>query len=442
MITLLSHKLYFHLYSVLPYLSFILGIFISIIFIFFYIYSKNKIFLYFLLLGFSVALYNICIGNLYILKTETYAIVSLKHYFLFSTLTTLFFILTIYKVIERDFDIYMLFIVLMSLAHILIVFHTRLVAPYVVKVGNWYRLSLDCIYYYFFIGINYIVILFGLVLLMKNLKGIHDNINIPLFVQSFFISIIIIVFLSITDILNILGFIKIPPLLSVGYIIYFLVMLFEVARSQVIYYAILKKSYLQTIIGLADLIDSRDKFTFKHSFRVSVYAVMLAEKMNLDKNVIQHLRTAALLHDIGKIGISDKILLKKGKLNLHEWAQMKKHPEKGDSILRLVSFLSEEAKIVRYHHEKYNGAGYPYGICDEDIPKEVEILAIADAFDAMTSDRPYRKRLTLKQVHKELQKQRGRQFSHKIVDLLMDNWDEMKKLYQRFAHEEKLLVQH
>ncbi len=437
MIDFLTHKITFHLYSVLPYLSFLIGLIVSLIFFYFYFFSKNKVFLYFFYLALFASFYNICMGKIFYIQDKLHAVFYLKLCFLASLLTMVMFIITIYKILEKDYDKYIILISAVSFILIILNFQTLFIDS-IFQVKGQYRVK-PTYYYFFYYATIYLVFIYGISLLIKNIKSMHNNINIPLFVESFFKVIILLMFLSVTDALNIIGFVKVPPLFSAGSIIYLLAMLFEVAKSNVIYYEILKKSYLQTIVGLADLIDSRDKYTFRHSYRVSRYAVFLAEKLKLNENQCHKLKTVSLLHDIGKIGVPDKILLKEGKLNSSEWEQMKKHPEKGESILQLVSFLREEAKLVRYHHERYDGKGYPDGLEDKEIPLIVSLLSVADCFDAMTSDRPYRNKLSLKEVYEELKKNRGRQFSKEIVDLIIKHWDKIVKLYKEFENADRLM---
>lgn len=153
----------------------------------------------------------------------------------------------------------------------------------------------------------------------------------------------------------------------------------------------LLESYFST---LAAALDARDPYTAGHSERVAEYAVRIGTLANLPEGEIQDLRKSALLHDIGKIGIKDAVLLKEGKLTDEEWKQIKQHPVLGEAILKQIEPVDAMASFlpgVRSHHERYDGAGYPDGLAGEEIPLFGRIIAVADAFDAMTSDRPYRK---------------------------------------------------
>lgn len=184
-------------------------------------------------------------------------------------------------------------------------------------------------------------------------------------------------------------------------------------------YEELQKNYLNTIISLANAIDARDTYTHRHSQNVTAYAVHIAQEMKLPTQIIENIKHAGLLHDIGKIGIKDEILFKNKNLNDEEWLQIKMHPSKGEEIIKSLPFLAEIAGIIRHHHERFDGQGYPQGIKGENIELGARILAIADSFDAMTSDRPYRKALSLEEAKNELLKGKGAQFDPRIVDYFL-----------------------
>jgi HD-GYP domain-containing protein (c-di-GMP phosphodiesterase class II) len=174
-------------------------------------------------------------------------------------------------------------------------------------------------------------------------------------------------------------------------------------------------SIVATINSLAYAIEARDPYTRGHSERVTTYAVRLAEYMSLGKKKTQLLRYCCRLHDVGKIGVSDNVLLKPGSLTLEERAQIELHPVYGAEILGDLKFIASGVPIILHHHERFDGKGYPYGLKKEKIPIEVRIIAIADAFDAMTSDRPYRKALTMPAVIEEIKKNAGTQFDPKLA---------------------------
>ncbi|MCM8820029.1 MAG: HD-GYP domain-containing protein, partial [Candidatus Omnitrophica bacterium] len=153
-----------------------------------------------------------------------------------------------------------------------------------------------------------------------------------------------------------------------------------------------------------------------HSENVTRYSVAIAEEMKLPYKDIETIKQAALLHDIGKIGIRDEVLLKTAKLDEREYEQIKTHPLKAQQILESLSFLKDISAIIRHHHERFDGKGYPDGLSDVQIELGARIIAVADTFDAMTTDRPYRKALTLEEAIEELQKAKNTQLDPEIVD--------------------------
>jgi len=177
---------------------------------------------------------------------------------------------------------------------------------------------------------------------------------------------------------------------------------------------------LETIKALALALDARDHYTHGHSQQVTDYALAIAERMNLQEEEIEIIRDAGLLHDIGKIGISDAILLKPGKLTEEEYNKIKEHPGIGKKILAPVSSLSNKIPLIYHHHERYDGNGYPERLKAEAIPIGARILAVADTYQAMTSDRPYRKALSKQVAVDELNRNKGTQFDPKIVEVFME----------------------
>lgn len=180
-----------------------------------------------------------------------------------------------------------------------------------------------------------------------------------------------------------------------------------------------QKTYLDTIIALASAVDARDPYTYMHSRNVTRYSVRIAQELKLASRLIENIRQAGLLHDIGKIGIRDAILSKPGKLTDEEYAVMKTHPLKGEEIIKSLPFLEDISKIIKHHHERYDTKGYPDGIGSEAIELGARIMAVADAFDAMTTDRPYRKALSLDIARAELIKNKGTQFDPAIADCFL-----------------------
>ena len=177
-----------------------------------------------------------------------------------------------------------------------------------------------------------------------------------------------------------------------------------------------KRNGLSVLDALVSAVEARDSYMHDHFRKVNTYAVALAEAIGLSPDRVANVSTAALRHDIGKIGIPDKVLNKKGRLNEEDWKVVKTHPELGANLFRLIPDLAPCVNIVLYHHEWWNGSGYPEGLHGEQIPIEARILAIADSFEAMTSVRPYRHALPLKEIIKQLKQGAGLQFDPKLVD--------------------------
>ncbi len=176
---------------------------------------------------------------------------------------------------------------------------------------------------------------------------------------------------------------------------------------------------LQMVQALANTIDAKDTYTNGHSTRVAKYSVMLAERLGYDGIQLVHLQYAALLHDIGKIGISDGIINKPSRLTDEEYEIIKTHPVIGASILKEITEIPDIAIGARWHHERYDGKGYPDRIAGEEIPEIARIIGVADAYDAMTSKRSYRGILPQEVVLSEIQKGRGTQFDPKVADIMM-----------------------
>ncbi|HBM81727.1 MAG TPA: hypothetical protein DD426_13005, partial [Clostridiaceae bacterium] len=172
--------------------------------------------------------------------------------------------------------------------------------------------------------------------------------------------------------------------------------------------------------ALSLAIEAKDKYTEGHSMRVFEYAEKIARNMKYSEEHIENLRIASLLHDIGKIGIPEAILNKPGRLSEDEYDIIKQHPVIGANIIKDVDALKKSQKIVRWHHERYDGKGYPDGIGGDDIPLDAYIISIADAFDAMCSDRPYRKAMTKSQAVNIIKDERGKQFHPKVADVFLD----------------------
>ena len=168
------------------------------------------------------------------------------------------------------------------------------------------------------------------------------------------------------------------------------------------------------------VLDARDPYTFSHSLRVTEIAVLIARDMGLHEDRVRMIHEAAYLHDIGKVGIPDRVLNKAGRLTREEMRYMQAHPRIGYNVLSRLPLFKDIAEIVLCHHERWDGLGYPAGMQGEEIPLESRIIAVADAFDAITSDRPYRKGQSLEFGIQEIQRHREDQFGPRVVDHFMN----------------------
>lgn len=193
----------------------------------------------------------------------------------------------------------------------------------------------------------------------------------------------------------------------------------------------LKDMFSGTINAIVEALDAKDSFTLGRSRRVTFYSLKIAEKLNLSKHLVGELELAGLLHDIGMIGISDDILYKTEKLTQEEYDEIKKHVAHGIRILKDINQLKEVIDIIKYHHEHYDGSGYPYGLKGNDIPQLARIIAITDAYDSMVSNRAYRKSLTTDEAINVLRNMAGVQFDPELtqifIDILPQVVDEIKK---------------
>ncbi|MFN3490809.1 MAG: HD domain-containing phosphohydrolase, partial [Anaerolineales bacterium] len=181
-------------------------------------------------------------------------------------------------------------------------------------------------------------------------------------------------------------------------------------------YDTLEKTYDQTLASLISALDARDRETEGHSIRVSHLAVKLGEMLKFSSEQLKVLERGSLLHDIGKIGISDTILHKPGKLNDEEWKLMKLHPDIGAKIVEGIPFLEDTIPLIRHHQERWDGTGYPSGLKGEEIPILARLFAVVDAFDALTSNRPYRQKISIEEALAYLREQTGILFDPKIVE--------------------------
>lgn len=186
----------------------------------------------------------------------------------------------------------------------------------------------------------------------------------------------------------------------------------------------------QTIELLADAVDKRDRYTFQHSLRVSTYVEKVARRMGLDMEDLEMVVFAARIHDLGKIGIPSSVLLKEAALTPDERRIIEQHPNIGARIIGNLSTYESLRDLIAYHHERVDGKGYPFGLSYKQIPLGARILAVADAFEAMTSDRPYRKALPFEQAISELERGKGTQFDPEVVDHFLSVLSEDKQVWQ------------
>jgi len=190
----------------------------------------------------------------------------------------------------------------------------------------------------------------------------------------------------------------------------------------------LQRHYLETVESFAQALEAKDSYTHGHSRQVSLYAGLIARRLGFSGKELALLEQAALLHDIGKIGITDTILNHPGSLSGDEMDEVRKHPCKGRNILAPIRSLSGLAEVVYHHHERWDGTGYPDGLAGEEIPLMARIIGIADAFDAITSQRPYRISLDLDAALAELEQGAGSQFDPGLVDIFLRQRDEIAGL--------------
>lgn len=181
----------------------------------------------------------------------------------------------------------------------------------------------------------------------------------------------------------------------------------------------LRELLYTTIQAITDALDEKDTYTHGHSRRVTLYSIIIGRAINMDKLTLEKLQLAGLLHDIGKIGTPEAILNKPGGLTHEEYTTMKKHPAKGKDILKDIKQLQQISSWLRSHHEKFDGTGYPDGLKGEGIPLPARILAVADTYDAMTSDRAYRKGLPHSTAVDEIKRCAGSQFDPTVVEIFL-----------------------
>lgn len=198
----------------------------------------------------------------------------------------------------------------------------------------------------------------------------------------------------------------------------------------------LERAYLDTIGILRQTVEAKDPYTRGHSDRVSEYSVLIGKKLGLDEKTLHILKIGGLFHDIGKIGIPDSILLKESKLSDEEYSQIKNHPMIGVHMLGDAAIFTDILPIVKHHHERYDGRGYPSQLVGDDIPYVARIAAVADTFDAMTSKRSYRDSLPIDVVRAEIERCSGTQFDSNIakvfLDIMDNDFDSIREIQEKY----------
>ena len=201
---------------------------------------------------------------------------------------------------------------------------------------------------------------------------------------------------------------------------------FDLVNNKTVILKDLRELFYKTIKLIASALDAKDPYTHGHSLRVTMYSLILAKSLNLDDTTLEEIETAGLLHDIGKIGIPQKILCKPDKLTDEEYELMKSHPARAEKMLMGIKKLTVVSNWLRCHHERWDGKGYPYGLKGEEIPISGRIIALADTYDAMTSTRSYRKALDHEVAIEEIKRCAGTQFDPVLADLFVKCSDEIK----------------
>ncbi len=191
----------------------------------------------------------------------------------------------------------------------------------------------------------------------------------------------------------------------------------------------LNYEYHEIVECITSALDARDPYTGDHSRRVSDMACELCCALGMDKHETQQIHIAAHLHDIGKIGIPDSVLLKEGRLNDEEWELMRKHPQIGADILAKSPNFSRIAAIILHHHERWDGKGYPFGAKGEEIPIGARIIAVCDSIDAMASKRSYRNALPMEKVKAEIEKNQGIMYDPEVARVMLENWNIPSEIY-------------
>lgn len=201
-----------------------------------------------------------------------------------------------------------------------------------------------------------------------------------------------------------------------------------------------QEAYHDTVIRLATAAEYRDENTGAHLHRMSRFAEVIAKNLGLPPEQVELIKLASPMHDIGKIGVHDNILLKEGKLGDDEFEVMKTHTEIGHQILKdSNSPLLKTAETIAWtHHERYDGSGYPRGLRGEDIPLEGRVAAVADVFDALTTSRPYKPEYTIAESVKLIEKEVGSHFDSRVFEAFLKGMYEIERIKEKFSHEQKI----
>ena len=201
------------------------------------------------------------------------------------------------------------------------------------------------------------------------------------------------------------------------------------ARSQQLLLAQLQQAYESSLILLANAVELRDQYTGGHVERVRDYAAAIASQMGWSSIRLDQLQYGSILHDIGKIHIMENVLTKPAPLNEEEWAEMRKHPIIGVEMVKNIPFLSPAIPVIRSHHERWDGKGYPDGLSGEAIPLSARIVAVADSLDAMTTSRSYRVPMTPDEAYQEILRNSASHFDPEVVAALIQAWEEIREKY-------------
>lgn len=197
----------------------------------------------------------------------------------------------------------------------------------------------------------------------------------------------------------------------------------RLARADEMMLAQLRTAYKDSLRILAGAIEARDEYTRDHLDRVSGYARAMGRELGWPEQRLETLDFGSILHDIGKIAVREATLTKPGPLSPEEWAEMRQHPEVGARMVQAVPYLAHAAPMILHHHERWDGSGYPHGLKGEEIPEEARLLAVVDAFDAMTTDRPYHPAYSPERARDEILSLSGRQFDSQMVKAFVTCWD-------------------